>query len=157
MSKEIKGFSKLTKKEKIEWLSKSCFKDSDSAKKILTQYWNIDSNLQKLHDEFSNSGLVVLAIPSQDFFQEFNDNNKVKNFCDTNFSLTLPMTTITSVKGKDAHPFFKWLANEHNFRPVWNFNKVLLDKQGMFVASFGSFTNPNSRKIKSKIINLLKN
>ena len=32
MSKEIKGFSKLTKKEKIEWLSKSCFKDSDSAK-----------------------------------------------------------------------------------------------------------------------------
>ena len=115
------------------------------------------SELQKLHDEFSNSGLVVLAIPSQDFFQEFNDNNKVKNFCDTNFSLTLPMTTITSVKGKDAHPFFKWLANEHNFRPVWNFNKVLLDKQGMFVASFGSFTNPNSRKIKSKIINLLKN
>ena len=44
-----------------------------------------------------------------------------------------------------------------NFRPVWNFNRVLLDKQGMFVASFGSFTNPNSRKIKSKIINLLKN
>ena len=28
------------------------------------------SELQKLHDEFSNSGLVVLAIPSQDFFQE---------------------------------------------------------------------------------------
>ena len=55
MSKEIKGFSKLTKKEKIEWLSKSCFKDSDSAKKILTQYWNIDSNLQKLHDEFSRN------------------------------------------------------------------------------------------------------
>ena len=49
------------------------------------------------------------------------------------------------------------LAKEHNFRPVWNFNKVLLDKQGMFVASFGSFTNPNSRKIKSKIVNLLKN
>ena len=67
------------------------------------------------------------------------------------------MTPLTKVKGIDAHPFFKWLANEHNFRPVWNFNKVLLDKQGMFVASFGSFTNPNSRKIKSKIINLLKN
>ncbi len=115
------------------------------------------NELQKLHDEFSSSGLVVLAIPSQDFFQEFNDNQKVKNFCDTNFSLTLPMTTITNVKGKNAHPFFKWLADKHNFKPVWNFNKVLLDKQGMYVASFGSFTNPNSRKIKSKIINLLKN
>lgn len=115
------------------------------------------SELQKLHDEFSESGLVVLAIPSQDFFQEFKDDEKVKEFCDVNFSLTLPMTTITNVKGKDAHPLFKWLADQHNFRPVWNFNKVLLDKDGKFVASFGSFTNPNSRKIRTKILDLLKN
>ena len=115
------------------------------------------NELQKLHEEFSESGLIVLAIPSQDFFQEFNDNNKVKDFCDTNFSLTLPMTTITKVKGNDAHPLFKWLAEQHNFRPVWNFNKVLLNKDGTFVASFGSFTNPNSRKIRSKILDLLKN
>ena len=113
------------------------------------------SELQKLHDEFSESGLVVLAIPSQDFFQEFNDNDEVKEFCDTNFSLTLPMTTITKVKGSNAHPLFKWLADKHSFRPVWNFNKVLLNKDGMFVASFGAFTNPNSRKIRSKIIDLL--
>ena len=33
------------------------------------------NELQKLHDDFSESGLVVLAIPSQDFFQEFNDND----------------------------------------------------------------------------------
>ena len=115
------------------------------------------SELQKLHDDFSESGLVVLAIPSQDFFQEFNDNEKVKEFCNTNFSLTLPMTTITKVKGSNAHPLFKWLADKHNFRPVWNFNKVLLNKDGMFVASFGAFTNPNSRKIRSKILDLLKN
>ena len=38
------------------------------------------SELQKLHDDFSESGLVVLAILSQDFFQEFNDNEKVKDF-----------------------------------------------------------------------------
>ena len=63
MSKEIKGFSKLTKKEKIEWLSKSCFKDGDSAKKILTQYWNIDSNLQKLHDEFSENTISNYYLP----------------------------------------------------------------------------------------------
>ena len=88
---------------------------------------------------------------------EFNDNDKVKEFCNTNFSLTLPMTTITKVKGSNAHPLFKWLADKHNFRPVWNFNKVLLNKDGMFVASFGAFTNPNSRKIKSKILDLLKN
>ena len=40
MSEEITGFSKLSKDEKIEWLTKTCFQDSDSAKNVLTQYWN---------------------------------------------------------------------------------------------------------------------
>ena len=113
--------------------------------------------LQKLHEEFSSDGLVVLAIPSEDFFQEFSDNEKVKDFCEVNFSLTIPMTTITKVKGKNAHPFYRWLAVEHNFRPAWNFNKVLIDSAGEFVDSFGAFTSPNSRKIRSKIAELLKN
>ena len=112
-------------------------------------------DLQKLHDDFSGNGLLVLAIPSEDFFQEFSDNKKVKEFCDVNFSLTIPMTTITSVKGKNAHPLYRWLASEHNFRPVWNFNKVLFDDKGNFVTSFGAFTNPNSGKIRSKIKELL--
>ena len=115
------------------------------------------NELQKLHNEFSDSGLVVLAIPSQDFFQEFSENDKVKEFCEINFSLTIPMTTLTKVKGVDAHPFFKWLAVQHNFKPVWNFNKVLLDKNGRFVDSFGSFVKPNSKKIKTRILDLLKN
>ena len=82
MSKEIKGFSKLTKKEKIEWLSKSCFKGSDSAKKILTQYWNIDSNLQKLHDEFSENTVSNYYLPFA-IAPNFLINNKI---------YTVPMT-----------------------------------------------------------------
>ncbi|MAI97700.1 MAG: glutathione peroxidase [Rhodobacteraceae bacterium] len=113
--------------------------------------------LQKLHEEFSTFGLVVLAIPSEDFFQEFSNNDKVKEFCEVNFSLTIPMTTITKVKGTNAHPFYRWLASEHNFRPAWNFNKVLFNKEGEFVDSFGAFTSPNSRKVRSKILELLQN
>ena len=63
MSEEIKGFSKLSKDEKIEWLTKTCFQDSNSAKKILTQYWNTDSNLQKLHDEFSENTISNYYLP----------------------------------------------------------------------------------------------
>ena len=63
MSEEIKGFSKLSKDEKIEWLTKTCFQDSNSAKKILTQYWNSDSNLQKLHDEFSENTISNYYLP----------------------------------------------------------------------------------------------
>ena len=49
MSEEIKGFSKFSKQEKIEWLTKVCFSDNEAAKKILLQYWNTDKDLQKLH------------------------------------------------------------------------------------------------------------
>ena len=64
------------------------------------------SELQKLHDEFSNSGLVVLAIPSQDFFQEFNDNDKVKNFCDTNFFVNTSNDNYNQCQGKRRASFF---------------------------------------------------
>ena len=63
MSEEIRGFSKLSKDEKIEWLTRTCFQDSDSAKNILTQYWNSDSKLQKLHDEFSENTISNYYLP----------------------------------------------------------------------------------------------
>ena len=63
MSEEITGFSKLSKDEKIEWLTKTCFQDSDSAKNVLTQYWNSDSKLQKLHDEFSENTISNYYLP----------------------------------------------------------------------------------------------
>ena len=63
MSKEIKGFSKLSKDEKVEWLTKTWFKKSNSAKKILTQYWNSNNKLQKLHDEFSENTISNYYLP----------------------------------------------------------------------------------------------
>ena len=63
MSEEIKGFSKLSKDEKVEWLTKTCFQKSNSAKKILKQYWNSDSKLQKLHDEFSENTISNYYLP----------------------------------------------------------------------------------------------
>tara|TARA_S200000501_G_scaffold21747_1_gene19032 strand:+ start:2212 stop:3519 length:1308 start_codon:yes stop_codon:yes gene_type:complete len=63
MSEEIKGFSKLSKDKKIEWLTKTCFRDSNSAKKILTQYWNSNNYLQKLHDEFSENTISNYYLP----------------------------------------------------------------------------------------------
>ena len=63
MSEEIKGFSKLSKDEKIEWLTKTCFQKSNSAKKIIKQYWNSDSKLQKLHDEFSENTISNYYLP----------------------------------------------------------------------------------------------
>jgi hydroxymethylglutaryl-CoA reductase len=63
MTKPIKGFSKLTKEEKINWLASSYFKDPVNSKKILKQYWNSDATLQKLHDQFIENTISNYYLP----------------------------------------------------------------------------------------------
>ena len=119
-------------------------------------FTNQYSNLEKLHRSYKDKGLVVIAVPSNDFNQELSSNSKVKEFCNVSFDLTLPMTEITSVRGKNVHPFYRWLKKEHNFQPKWNFYKVLLDKNGNFHSSFNSLTKPNSPSILKVVDEILK-
>ena len=70
------------------------------------------SGLQKLYDQFKDRGLVVIAVPSGDFRQELKQNDLVKQFCKINYDLTIPMTSITSVRGPNAHPFYKWIKKK---------------------------------------------
>ncbi len=111
--------------------------------------------LQALHERYGPEGLLVLAVPSDDFNQEYEDAAKVKEFCEVNFSVTLPMTEITRVRGANAHPFYQWVRDETGFAPRWNFNKVLLDGTGQVVATYGSRTRPEGPELTGKIEALL--
>jgi len=111
--------------------------------------------LQALHERYGPRGLVVLAVPSDDFRQELDDAAAVKDFCETTFGLTLPMTDITPVRGRDAHPFYRWLSDTQGFTPRWNFNKVLLDGSGAVVGTWGSMTRPQSPELTGRIEALL--
>lgn len=108
-------------------------------------------DLQALHDTYGARGLTVLAVPSDDFRQELADASAVKEFCEVNFNLTLPMTDITPVTGADAHPFYQWLSDAHGFAPAWNFNKVLIGPGGDVLGTWGSSVQPTSGKIVSLI------
>ena len=119
-------------------------------------FTNQYEGLQKLYEKYSEEGLVVIAIPSNDFNQELKTEDSVKEFCSTNFGLTFPMTTITQIRGANAHPFYKWLEKDHKYKPVWNFNKLLFNSKGELVASYGSFVKPTSRKITTQIDALFK-
>ena len=63
MGKVIEGFSKLSKSEKIDWITKTHFKDPKLAKKRLEQYWNNNSELQQSHDEFIENTISNFYIP----------------------------------------------------------------------------------------------
>lgn len=112
-------------------------------------------DLQALHDRYGPRGLLVLAVPSDDFNQELSDAAAVKEYCAINFGLTLPMTDITHVRGPEAHPFYQWLARDHGFTPGWNFNKVLLGPDGAFIGTWGSAVKPTASAITERIEPLL--
>lgn len=101
--------------------------------------------LQTLYETYGPRGLVVLAVPSNDFNQELANEEAVKEFCDLNYNLTMPMTEITAVKGDNAHPFYQWLKAEHGFTPRWNFYKVLIGPEGDVLGTFSSPVRPDSR------------
>lgn len=113
------------------------------------------TGLQTLYDRYRDQGLVVLAVPSNDFRQELATDTEVKEFCEVQFGLDLPMTTITHVRGPDAHPFYASLRAEAGFTPRWNFNKVLIGPGGQVVETYGTRTEPLSRSITAEIEALL--
>ena len=63
MSKNIAGFSRKTKEEKIEWLITTYFGGNKDAKQTLVSYWNSDDKLQQLHDEFIENTVSNFYLP----------------------------------------------------------------------------------------------
>jgi glutathione peroxidase len=112
-------------------------------------------DLQVLYDTYKDRGLVVVAVPSDDFSQELAGNGEVKTFCAVNFGLTIPMTTITPVTGGGAHPFYAMLRDRYGFEPAWNFNKVLIGPDGTLVDTWGSVTKPTAAAITHRVEALL--
>ena len=113
--------------------------------------------MQELWDLYKSKGLIVLGVPSNSFNQEKKDNADVKKFCEVNFSINFPLTTITEVKGENAHEIFLWAKNNYGKSavPKWNFHKILINKEGKVEDTFASFTKPMSKKIINKIEEIL--
>ncbi len=111
--------------------------------------------LQEIYEKYQAEGFTVIAIPSGDFMQEYEDNSEVKNFCRIDFILTFPITEITKIIGNEAHPFYKWLEKNKGYKPRWNFNKILISPSGDIAKFFGSMNKPNSEKISNAIEEIL--
>ncbi|MGB1268206.1 MAG: hydroxymethylglutaryl-CoA reductase, degradative [Flavobacteriaceae bacterium] len=63
MIKPIKGFSKLTKNDKVAWVVAAFFKDNPNAEALIKRYWNEDNALQQLHDEFIENTITNYYLP----------------------------------------------------------------------------------------------
>ncbi|SHL48270.1 hydroxymethylglutaryl-CoA reductase, degradative [Flavobacterium saccharophilum] len=63
MNNAVAGFSKLSKKEKIDWIANEYFSTPEEALNIIRNYWNSDDKLQQLHDEFIENTITNFYIP----------------------------------------------------------------------------------------------
>mgnify|MGYP001234176923 CR=1 FL=1 len=102
--------------------------------------------LQLLWEKYSERGLTILAVPSNDFHQEPGDNEAIKEFCEINYGITFPIMAKVNVKGNNKHPFFLWVENNYGSKnlPKWNFFKYLVSKNGELINVYSSRIKPSS-------------
>ena len=117
------------------------------------------AGLEKLYENYSNSGFEVLAFPCNQFgSQEPGSDEEIKEFCFTNYQTTFPVFSKIDVKGPEADPLFIYLTSS---RPglmglesiKWNFTKFLINQDGKPIERFAPNTKPET--IATKIESLL--
>ena len=99
--------------------------------------------LEALHKEYKDKGLVVIGFPSDDFFQEEDDEKDTADICFVNYGVTFTMLSPVHVWGGNAHPIFKALADKTT-APKWNFYKYLVSADGKTIKHFNSKVTPDS-------------
>ena len=107
--------------------------------------------LEALYSRYKDQGLVVLGFPSNDFAQEKASNKEIADFCEITFGVKFPMFAKSSVKGADASPLYRQLAQLSGTAPKWNFHKYLLGRDGKLVDHYSSMTSPDSKSLISAI------
>ena len=113
--------------------------------------------LEKLYARLKDKGLVVLGFPSNDFGeQEPGSDKEIADFCRLTYGVEFPMVAKTVVKGKNANPFHKKLAEITGSTPKWNFHKYLINRDGTQVVAYTSFTKPDDKDLLKKIDEFLK-
>ncbi len=110
--------------------------------------------LEAIHQKYKDQGLVVLGFPSDDFFQEEDDEKDTAKVCYINYGVTFNMMAPVAVRGDDAHPVFKHLAAETS-SPKWNFFKYLVNKDRTEVVRFNSRVKPDSPELMKAIEGVL--
>ena len=114
------------------------------------------TGIQKIHENYKNKGLIVIGVPSDNFHQEPGSEEDIKKFCMVNFNISFDLTKKNNVVGSEMHPFFKWLDDNYDARPKWNFYKFVINKDGKLENHFSSMIVPSSVKLISTLDKVIK-
>lgn len=115
------------------------------------------AGLQEIWTQFRARGLTVIGVPSNDFgAQEPGGATDITQTAEQTYHVTFPIAAKTSVKGPNAHPFYKWAATERPADlPGWNFHKYLVGRDGHIADVFSSRVEPADTRVITAIARAL--
>ncbi|CAN7199822.1 glutathione peroxidase [Arthrobacter sp. LjRoot78] len=114
------------------------------------------AGLELLYGKFRDRGFEVLGVPCNQFAgQEPGNDAEIAEFCERNFGVTFPLTAKADVRGKDQHPLYTELTRfKAGLLPglvKWNFEKFLVNRDGVVVARFAPTVEPDSPEVIAAI------
>ena len=112
--------------------------------------------LEALYQKYKDQGLAIVGFPSNDFSQEYDDQESTATVCYINYGVTFNMVATSAVSGDAANRFFKSLIAKSETPPDWNFNKYLVSRDTHSVEHFGPRVKPLDSELEQRIIMLLK-
>jgi glutathione peroxidase len=113
--------------------------------------------LEALYKKYRGRGFVVLAFPSNDFGQqEPGSNEEIKAFCSSKYGVSFPLFAKGPVTGPSKQPIYRLLIASTGATEVgWNFEKFLVNRDGLVVDRFASGVEPDSQELATAIERLL--
>jgi len=119
------------------------------------------AGLQRLYDRYSSRGFTVLGFPCNQFFhQEPGTAEQIEQFCSLNYGVTFPIFAKLDVKGPEQSPLYEILTQLPDDtgkagNVAWNFEKFLIDRDGLVARRFRSKVEPEDPRIVEAIEALL--
>lgn len=112
--------------------------------------------IEALYKKYHDQGLEVLGLPSNQFHQEYADEQETNTFCQLHYGVTFPLTKRVVINGNDEDPLFTYLKDTAGHgRIKWNYTKFLLGRDGQMIDRYAPLTNPKA--IEPDIIEALRN
>ena len=112
------------------------------------------SQLEKLHQDHHEQGLIVLGFPCNQFGgQEPGSSKEIIDFCKEKYDVSFELLEKSDVNGEDRNPVYKSLC-DLDLKPKgkgdvsWNFEKFIVGRDGVPVARFSSRVCPKDEEFR---------
>ena len=109
--------------------------------------------LQVMYETYEPEGFIIIGFPANNFMaQEPGSNTEIADFCEANYGVTFPMMSKIDVVGEEMHPIYKFLTQKEkngvmDSKVTWNFQKYLLNEEGILEKVIDPRTSPDDPEV----------